>query len=110
MNVVDDGHNFAPCLPSPSHPPTVATRNALIHPTGRIMICDFGLSKHMHAGHDGSAYYVMHTNSQIPFPMYLSPFLRPVFVKGGGVILSLQRCVCIDTHPQVFAVLFWCSD
>jgi hypothetical protein len=51
--------------------PSVALRNVLIDSNGKMLICDFGLSKVMHTGKDGNVYASHVQGTAVPFQMYV---------------------------------------
>ena len=49
----------------------MALRNVLIDSNGKMLICDFGLSKVMHTGKDGNVYASHVQGTAVPFQMYV---------------------------------------
>ena len=57
----------------------VAPRNILLDASGRCVICDYGLAKHMHPGNSGAGpapYYKMTSEAMLPLP-WMAPESMP---------------------------------
>ena len=81
----------------------MALRNVLIDSNGKMMICDFGLSKVMHTGKDGNVYASHVQGTAVPFQMYakwvgvfrLFPLCLYVFGFARAHLDVLRACVCL---------------